>query len=203
MLRRGLLFGLMGAVGLGVAGCSSSTPLGAAMTTTPDSGIEGGTDVAIVVQDYSVGLSQLHPASAALQLSVTASPELGERILTVKYPAATSDAAARDMNCDAINQEWSSGSAITFQIKPALDLDFSLSFLDRNGVAYTSYMSLHGGVWQAMRVGFADIEPNAYFQPPGAPKPAPKIDVSRVTGIGFAPQDMGEGSYAVGEFVVR
>lgn len=197
----------MGAVGLGAAGCSSSMPLRATMTATPDAGREGGAggsmDVAIIVQDYSAGLSQLHPASAALQFSVTESPELGEQILTVKYPAATSDAAARDMNCDTINQDWSSGSALTFQIKPALDLNFSLSFLDRNGVAYTSYTSLQGGVWQSVRVAFVDIKPNAYFQPPGAPNPAPKIDVSKVTGIGFAPQTAGEGSYAVGEVVVR
>ena len=94
-----------------------------------------------------------------------------------------------------------SGSALSFQIKPDDALKLSVSFLDRNRVAYTTWKELKAGVWQAIQIAFAEMEPNPYFQPPDAKTGMP-IDVSEVKGIAFAPHDQTPGSFAVGKFVV-
>ena len=60
---------------------------------------------------------------------------------------------------------------------------------------------LQEGVWQSIRISFAEIRPNPYFQPPDARKGAP-IDVSEVNGLGFAPQDKTAGRLAISRFVV-
>ena len=72
--------------------------------------------------------------------------------------------------------------------------------MDRNKVAYTSWVQLQGGVWQPIRIRFDEIRPNPYFQPPGARTGAP-LDVSEVTGIGFAPQATAAGRYAITQLV--
>jgi hypothetical protein len=64
----------------------------------------------------------------------------------VEYPAPTDDPAGRDVRCVAESQDWTGARAISFQIKPAHPLRFSLSFLDRNRVAYTAWTDLKGGV---------------------------------------------------------
>jgi Carbohydrate binding domain (family 11) len=105
------------------------------------------------------------------------------------------------VQCDAENQDWTAGRAISFQIKPAHAVRLSVSFLDRNLVAYTNWMELTGGTWQRVRIPFSEIRPNPYFQPPGAKTGAP-LDVSEVKGIAFAPHDQTSGRLAVTQFVV-
>jgi hypothetical protein len=80
-------------------------------------------------------------------------------------------------------------------------MNLSVSFLDRNGVAYTTWTELQGGAWQTVRISFDQIRPIPYFQPPGANIGAP-IDVSEVLRIGFAPQDQAAGRMAISRFVV-
>jgi hypothetical protein len=60
---------------------------------------------------------------------------------------------------------------------------------------------VEGGVWQPVRVEFADIRPNPYFQPPDA-QTGSAIDVSEVKAIGFAPQDQTSGRLSVSRIVV-
>jgi len=74
----------------------------------------------------------------------------------------------------------------------------SVSFMDRNHVAYTHWVELQGGEWQTVRIPFAQLRPNPYFQPPDAKQGAP-LDVSEVQRIGFAPQDPGAGHLAIGK----
>jgi len=115
----------------------------------------------------------------------------------MEYPEPGSDPAGRDIPCSSENQDWSSGRAISFQIKPAHDLKLSVSFIDRNGVAYTAWRELKGDVWQSVRIPFDEIRPNPFFQPPTAEKGAP-LDVSDVKMIAFAPQDRASGRLAIG-----
>jgi hypothetical protein len=86
------------------------------------------------------------------------------------------------------NQNWTAGNAIAFVVNPDHPLRLSVSFIDRNGVVYTAWKDLDGGVWQPVRIPFDKIQPNPYFQPPGARTGAP-IDVSEVRMVAFAPQD--------------
>ena len=83
----------------------------------------------------------------------------------------------------------------------ALPLRLSVSFLDRNRVAYTTWTELKGGVWQSVRIPFDEMRPNPYFQPPDAKTGSP-IDVSDVKGIAFAPHDQTAGRLTIGKFVV-
>ena len=64
-------------------------------------------------------------------------------------------------------------------------MKLSLSFLDRNRVAYTAWRELQGGVWQLVRIPFDEIRPHPFFQPADAKTGAP-LDVSEVKGIAFA-----------------
>jgi hypothetical protein len=179
------------------AGVSSSE------TTAPEQQLDSGDQAAVVViQSYGRGLAAIRTANAAVKLSVDQGAALpGQPVLLVEYPAPTADPAGRDVWCDAETVDWTRGRALSFQVKPEHDLRLSVSFLDRNGVAYTSWSDLRGASWQTVRIPFDEIRPNPYFQPPGAKKGAP-IDVSEVRRIGFSPQDRSAGRLAISRFVV-
>jgi hypothetical protein len=146
-------------------GVSSACRL--AQSAVPLNGIE--TEPATVIRAYTDGLSGVRAANPDLHLSVGRDPAgPDERVLIVEYPAPTDDPAGRDVQCDAESRNWTAGRAISFQIKPAHAVMFSLSFFDRNRVAYTTWTDLEGGVWQRVRIRFDDIHPNPYFQPPDA-----------------------------------
>jgi hypothetical protein len=80
-------------------------------------------------------------------------------------------------------------------------MTLSVSFLDRNRVAYTTWLELQGGTWQPVRVSFDEIRPNPYFQPPDA-RTGTRIDVSEVKGIAFAPRDGAAGRLAISTIVL-
>ena len=156
----------------------------------------------IVIQAYNDGLSGVRAANPDVHLSLGRDPSVSEeRVLLVEYPVPTKDPAGRDVQCAAEHQDWTSGRAIFFQIKPTHPVKLSLSFIDRNRVAYTAWRELKGGVWQLVRIPFDEIRPNPFFQPPDAKTGAP-LDVSEVKGIAFAPHDQTSGALAIGKFVV-
>jgi|SRR5688572_1827638 len=155
----------------------------------------------IVIQSFKNGISGVCAANAGLLLSVSRDRAIAGAVLVVDYPLPTRDPAGRDIRCAAENQDWSAGRAIAFQIKPDHAMRFSLSFVDRNRVAYTMWTELKGGVWQLVRIPFDEIQPNPYFQPPDAKTGTP-IDVSDVKGVAFAPQDRVSGRLTIGPFVV-
>jgi hypothetical protein len=135
-------------------------------------------------------------------LSLGRDPSVSEEhVLLVEYPVATKDPAGRDVQCAAEQQDWTGGRAILFQIKPSHAVNLSLSFIDRNRVAYTAWRELKGGVWQLVRIPLDEIRPNPFFQPPDAKAGAP-LDVGDVKSIAFAPHDQTSGSLAIGKFVV-
>jgi hypothetical protein len=143
---------------------------------------------ALVIHAFDGGLDGVSAASSSVRLSVAGDASIGEPVLLVDYPAPTSDPAGRDVRCVVENQNWTAGKAIAFQVKADHPLRLSVSFIDRNGVAYTAWKDLKGTEWQAVRIPIDEIRPNPYFQPPGARTGAP-IDVSEVRMIAFAPQD--------------
>ena len=156
----------------------------------------------IVIRGYDQGVSGVHAANPDVKLSVGRDSELaGELVLLVDYPQPTGDPAGRDVWCDAETTDWTAGRAISFRIKPAAPVKLSLSFLDRNRVAYTTWIELQGGAWQPVSISFDEMRPNPYFQPPDAKTGLP-IDVSDVRSIGFAPQDRTAGHLAISKFVV-
>ena len=156
----------------------------------------------VVIQAYGDGLASVRAANPAVRLSVSGDSEIsGERVLVVEYPVPTDDPAGRDVRCAAEKQDWSAGRAISFRIKSDHPVRFSLSFFDRNRVAYTTWTELKGGVWQAVRIPFNEMRPNPFFQPPDARTGAP-LDVSVVKGIAFAPHDQTSGRLEIGKFVV-
>jgi hypothetical protein len=155
-----------------------------------------------VIQAYADDLAGRCTARPGVRLSVGRASAIGDdRVLTVDYPAPADDPAARDVQCTAENQNWTSGRAIAFQARPEQSLRMSMSFIDKNGVVYTAWADLKGGVWQRVRIAFDEIRPNPYFQPPNARRGAP-IDVSDVKFIAFAPQDRTSGRLAIGRIVV-
>jgi Carbohydrate binding domain (family 11) len=185
--------------GLGAAGGVNFTR-GPAQSTVALNNAEA--KFVIVIQAYNDGLAGVRAANPAVHLSVGRDASISdERVLMVEYPEPTDDPAGRDVQCAAENQDWTAGRAIAFQIKPAHSLRLSLSFMDRNRVAYTSWTELKGGVWQLVRIPFDEIRPNPFFQPPGATTGAP-LDVSEVKAIAFAPHDQTSGQLAIGKFVV-
>jgi hypothetical protein len=119
----------------------------------------------------------------------------------VDYPEPSDDPAGRDVWCDAENRNWTAGHAIAFRIKPAEAVKLSVSFFDRNRVVYTAWVELQGGVWQPVRIPFADIHPNPYFQPRDAKIGAP-LDVSEAKGIAFAPHDQTSGHLVLSKLEV-
>ena len=156
----------------------------------------------IVIQDYRDGLAGVRTTNPDVRLNVDLDPSIaGERVLIVDYPAPTRDPAGRDVQCAAVNHDWSAGRAISFRIKPARAVRLSVSFQDRNHVVYTTWIELKAAVWQSIRIPFDETRPNPYFQPPDAKIGAP-IDVSDVKAIAFAPQDTMPGRLTIARFVV-
>ena len=134
----------------------------------------------MVIQAYKDGLAGLRAANPDVHLRVGRDPSApDEPVLFVAYPAPTADPAGRDVHCDAENHDWTGGRAISFHVKPAQPMRLSVSFLDRNRVAYTAWTELKGGVWQQVRIPFDEIRPNPYFQRPDA-KTGASLDVSAV-----------------------
>jgi len=157
---------------------------------------------AIVIRSYADGLAGVRSANPQVKLSVARDPAVSDgAVLLVEYPAASGNPAARDVWCEAEHVDWTAGRAIAFQARAEHAMRISVSFMDRNRVAYTSWSELPAGEWQTVRVAFEQIKPNPYFQPPGAKTGAP-LDVSEVKAIGFAPQDPGAGRIAISRFVV-
>jgi hypothetical protein len=157
----------------------------------------------IVIHSFGNGLAGVRAANPDVHLSVGRDPSgPDDPVLQVEYPAPTGNPAGRDVQCDAENRNWSGGRAISLEVKPAHALRLSVSFIDRNRVVYTSYADLKESAWQTVRLVFADMKPNAYFQPPDA-KQGSAIDVSDVAFIAFAPQDQTSGHLAIGRFVVE
>ena len=157
----------------------------------------------LVIHAFGNGLAGVRAANPDVRLSVGREPSgPDEPVLQVAYPPPTGNPAGRDVQCEAENRNWSSGRAVSFQVKPAHALRLSVSFVDRNRVVYTSWADLKEGVWQTVRFAFADMKPNPYFQPPDA-KQGSVIDVSDVAFIAFAPQDQTAGRLTVGRFVVE
>ena len=156
----------------------------------------------VIVQSFKDGLAGVRAANPGVHLSVGRDSSMAdEPVLIVEYPERTSDPAGRDIQCAAETQDWTSGRAIAFQARPDHPMRLSVSFLDRNHVAYTAWTDLKGGEWQLVRIPFDEIRPNPFFQPPDARKGAP-IDVSDVKFIAFAPQDQSAGRLVIGRFVV-
>jgi len=158
--------------------------------------------VVAVLQDFSAGLSHVHARNPAVKLRIDGHPAIpNERILMVDYPAPSDDPAARDVWLDVEQRDWTPGRAITFQAKPDRPTRLSISFADRNHVAFTTWIDLRDTTWQTIRVDFDTIRPNPFFQPGGATRDKP-IDVSEVNGLGFAPQDRAAGRVAIGKIVL-
>ena len=138
----------------------------------------------MVIHSYKDGLSGVRSASPDVHLSTGRDPSgPDEPVLLVEYPAPSGNPAGRDV-------QW-----------PSHAVRLSVSFLDRNGVVYTTWTELNGGAWQQVRIPFDQMRPNPYFQPPDARTGRP-IDVSDVKAIAFAPHDQTEGRLAIGSFVV-
>ncbi len=157
----------------------------------------------IVIQAYEAFPAGVQCANADVKLRVGRESASSEPVLYVDYPAPGANPAGRDVWCQVEHTDWTPGSAISFQAKAEHAVKVSVSFLDRNRVAYTYWTDLRGGgAWQTVRVPFDQIRPNPYFQPPGANTGAP-IDVSEVVRLGFAPQDQGAGQLVVSRFVVE
>jgi hypothetical protein len=155
-----------------------------------------------VIQSFANGLSGIRAANPGVRLDVRRDPSIMDApVLFVDYPEPTGDPGARDVRCDAETHDWTGARAISFQIKPSHALRLSVSFLDRNGVAYTTWIELQADTWQPVRIALDEIRPNPYFQPPGAKRGAP-IDVSDVRWIAFAPQDRASGQLAISRFVL-
>lgn len=155
-----------------------------------------------VIQAFEAGLAAVRIDNPDVKVRLGSDPALpDEPVLSIEYPAPTDDPAGRDVWCDAQHRDWTLGRAIAFRAKPDRPVRLSLSFLDRNQVAYTSWTDLEGGVWQTVRIPFDQIRPNPYFQPPGADTDAP-IDVGDVAEFGFAPQGDAAGRLSIGRFVL-
>jgi len=156
-------------------------------------------DVVVVIQGYENGLDGVRAANPEVRLRIDRADD--QRVLTVEYPPPTGEPAARDVQCASASRDWSSGGGIAFRIKPDHDTRLSVSFFDRNHVVYTAWRDLKGGDWQLVRIPFAEIQPNPFFQPPDA-RPGSAIDVSDVPFVAFAPQDKTSGQLTIGRFVV-
>ena len=180
------------------AGCASRGSEPAAPATAATASAQP----ALIVQDYASGLSAVHAANPNVKLSISPDTTLAnEPVLSVDYPVPTDDPAGRDVNCDARAQDWTRGHALAFRVKPDSAVKLSVSFLDRNRVAYTTWVELQPNTWQRVSIPFAEMRPNPYFQPPDA-KTGAAIDVSEVSGIAFAPHDQTPGHLMISKFVI-
>ena len=167
-----------------------------------ESSASGARQLVAALQDFTAGLSRIHARNPAVKLRIDSHPAIpNERILVVDYPAPSDDPAARDVWLDVEQRNWTEGRAITFQAKPDRPTKVSVSFADRNHVAFTTWIDLPDTTWQTVRVDFDKIRPNPFFQPPGAAVGKP-IDVSEVNALGFAPQDRAAGRIAIGKIVL-
>lgn len=156
----------------------------------------------IVVQSFSRGLSSIRAPSPSVRLSITqASAFPGGPLLVVEYPPPGDDPAGRDVWCDAEHRDWKAGRELSLLVRSDHPLRLSVSFFDRNAVAYTSWSDLPGVRWNTVRIPLDRIRPNPFFQAPDADTRAP-LDVSDVAGIGIAPQDRSGGRLLVGRIVV-
>ena len=197
-VARAIVVGLLVAVAYGVATEAISPPEPNQSSPQPDAM----PTPALVIRDFKETLGGVCTARADLQLSVARDDSFPtEHVLVVEYPGPGKDPAARDTRCTAQSHDWTAGSALAFQIKPAHTLRLSLSFIDRNRVVYTTWKELTGGVWQLVRIPFQEMRPNPYFQPPDARTGAP-LDVTAVENIAFAPQDQTSGRLSIRSFVV-
>jgi hypothetical protein len=156
----------------------------------------------IVIQSYAKAASAVRSANPDVKLSVERDAAMPDQlVLSVTYPGPTGNPAGRDVWCDAERTDWTAGKAIRFQAKSEHPMRLSMSFMDRNRVAYTTWIDLAGDDWQPVRVAFDAIRPNPFFQPPGAKKDAP-IDVGEVARIGFGTQDQSAGRFTLSRLVV-
>jgi hypothetical protein len=81
--------------------------------------------------------------------------------------AATEPHAAGEVV--TVIQDYRSGLSLVRAANPGLELtlgedpglpgELSVSFLDRNHVAYTTWIDLTGGVWQTVRLPFDQMQP--------------------------------------------
>ena len=181
-----------------LASCRSSVTIRRASRAIPTSDDKS----AIVVHDYKHGLDGVRAVTGALRLSLRGdSSHIADSLLVVEYSPPTSDPAARDVRLEAATTDWTAGHALSFRILPASAVRLSVSFLDRNRVAYTSWIQLDADRWQTIRIPFETLRPNPYFQPPDAKTGTP-LDVSRVTEIAFAPQSADSGRLVMSRIVV-
>jgi len=195
---RDVIVGLFVASAFGAASAATLT----SEPTQSTAPLDSVTTPLLVIRDFKDGLAGVCASRPEVRLSVDRDDSFPtERVLVVDYPTPTKDPAGRDVQCAAQNHDWTAGHAIAFQIKPAHALRFSVSFLDRHRVAYTSWSELKGGMWQMVRLPFGEMRPNPFFQPPGAETGAP-LDVSAVERIAFAPQDQSPGRLSIRSFVV-
>jgi len=192
-------YGLLVLVALGTNACRarSSQPKGAVMAG--DIGLE---NIVTTIKAFKIGVSGMYSKNPDVKLRVGPEPTLeGEQVLFVDYPAPTNDPAGRDTWCDAEATDWSAGHAVSFRVKPDHAVELSVSFFDRNAVAYTSWFDLQGGSWQPVRISFEQVRPNPYFQRPDAKVGFP-IDVTEVRGLAFAPHDETPGHLIVSKIVL-
>lgn len=152
------------------------------------------------IQSYASGIAKIHSANPDVKIRLGHDAALpSELILFVDYPKPTADPAGRDIWCDAETLDWTTGTGISFQIKPASAERLSVSFFDRNHVVYTTWIDLEAGTWQPVRIAFANLRPNPYFQPPDAKTGAP-LDLSEIKGLAFAPHHQTAGRLAISPF---
>ncbi|HEX7069682.1 MAG TPA: carbohydrate binding domain-containing protein [Rhodothermales bacterium] len=148
------------------------------------------------------GLPGVRAANPEVRLSTVVDEGRPDDLaLSVEYPMPTEDPAARDVWCEVEQPDWTAGRALAFSVKPAHATRLSVSFLDRNRVAYTAWVGLEPERWQAVRIPFEQIRPNPYFQIPGVDTGRP-IDVSEVKHIGFAPHDESSGSFTISSIAI-
>lgn len=198
LTRKAVITGWLLAATWGSTGCSR------AHTREPESApARSGADDAtsIVIHDFDNGLTGVR-ARPEVKLRVDRESAGGrEPVLLIDYPARSSDPAGRDVYFDAAHRDWTTASAIQLRVKSSHATRVSVSFLDRNHVAYTAWIEISSPAWQSIRIPFSAIRPNPYFQPPDAKRGAP-LDVSDVGGFGLAPQDSVSGQIAVSRIIV-
>jgi hypothetical protein len=155
----------------------------------------------ISLNTYGSQLAGVRSASSLLE--VLPDPlKAGDWVLLVEYPSETDDPADRDVWFDVDVQDWTSARWLSFRIRAERDLKLSVSFFDRNQVAYTAWVNVSGGAWSDVQLRLDEMRPNPYFQLDDAKQGAP-IDVRLVTGLGVAPHDELAGSFTVSRFALQ
>ena len=176
-----------------IAACAGSPGPSSSSLNGPSAG---------VLQDFTRGLNGVHARNPAVKLRIDQHPTIpNERVLMADYPPPSDDPAGRDIWLDVEQRDWTRGRTIEFQAKPNHPTRVSVSFADRNHVAFTTWIDLRDTTWQNVRLDFETIRPNPYFQPPNAVSGKPK-DLSEVNALGFGPQDPGAGRIAIGRIVL-